>query len=106
LGVLDLDPYASPAIVGRTIIRTVFPAVSGAKFAPVNAAPSDGPMEMVQAENHLARPPGDRRRRPPGGDRERENGDCAEDAMAGEDRAHVEGLPGALTSGFVRLRGG
>src|SRR6266478_4989064 len=41
----------------RTIIRTVFPAVSGAKFAPVNAGPIRCPMEMVQAENHLARPP-------------------------------------------------
>jgi len=52
-----LTRTAVAAIVGRTIIRTVFPVVSGAKFAPVNAGPIRCPMEMVQAENHRARPP-------------------------------------------------
>jgi hypothetical protein len=44
-------------MLGRTIMRTVLAAVSGAKFAPVKVGPIRAPMDTDQAVNHLARPP-------------------------------------------------
>ena len=56
--VLPLPPVmASLGLDPTGTIRSVLPVTSGAKFAPVNAGPIRCPMEMVQAENHLARPP-------------------------------------------------